>query len=193
MQVFEYDKDLAAQLTDEAGQQELQDIYNSNYSNNASTGEVDTTYNTIVDGGRGFNEFLINYQEVYYNFNETTGQVDTTYGANRRYNPRQNSYFKPIVTLRDVWSLSDRSSLTTTAYASFGTGGGEALLSTSGHRGATTTPWTSKGFGMLTNCLNSRLTVSTSMKTEKGRAQTSFEFHTMITVGLAHCQTSSHR
>jgi hypothetical protein len=123
---------LAAQLTDESGQVELEDIYNSNYNTNPSTGEVNTTYNTIVDGGRGFNEFLVNYQEVYYNFNETTGQVDTTYGANRRYNPRQNAYFKPIVTLRDVWSLSDRSSLTTTAYASFGSGGGEALLSTSG-------------------------------------------------------------
>jgi outer membrane cobalamin receptor len=132
MQVFEYDQDLAAQLTDESGQAELEDIYNSNYNTNPSTGEVDTTYNTIVGGGRGFNEFLVNYQEVYYNFNETTGQVDTTYGATRRYNPRQNFYFKPIVTLRDVWSLSDRSSLTTTAYASFGSGGGEALLSTSG-------------------------------------------------------------
>ena len=122
MQVFEYDTDLAAQLTDDAGREELEGIYSSAGSN------------TVINGGRGFNEFLVNYQEVYYNFNETTGQVDTTYGDTRRYNPRQNVYFKPIVTVRDVWSLSERSSLTTTAYASFGSGGGEALLSTPGSR-----------------------------------------------------------
>ena len=69
----------------------------------------------IVNRGRGFNEHIVNYQEVYYDFNAETGQIDTTYGAARsndpndgmrRYNSRQNFYFKPIVTVRDVWSIS---------------------------------------------------------------------------------------
>ena len=122
MQVYEYDQALAQELTDDAGKAELQ-------------GVVDGLSETaILNSGRGFNEFMVNYEEVYYNFNEETGQVDTTYGAVRRYNPRQNQYFKPIVTVRDVWSLSDKSTLTTTAYASFGSGGGEALASTPGTR-----------------------------------------------------------
>ena len=122
MQVYEYDQALAQQLTDEAGQAELQ-------------GVVDGLSETaILNSGRGFNEFMVNYEEVFYNYNEETGQVDTTYGAVRRYNPRQNQYFKPIVTVRDVWSLSEKSTLTTTAYASFGSGGGEALASTPGTR-----------------------------------------------------------
>ena len=92
-------------------------------------------------GGGGFNKNIVNYQEVYYDFNEETRQIDTTYGDNRsvnpgdgmrRFNSRQNFYFKPIVTVRDVWSISNRSTLTTTAYASFGRGGGEGLNTTSG-------------------------------------------------------------
>ena len=122
MQVYEYDTNLAESMTDVDGQAELQEVI---------SGLSETS---IVSRGREFNEFMVNYQEVYYNFNEETGQVDTTYGDIRRYNSRQNFYFKPIVTVRDVWSLSDRSSLTTTAYASFGTGGGEALASTPGTR-----------------------------------------------------------
>ncbi|MDA0728113.1 MAG: TonB-dependent receptor [Bacteroidetes bacterium] len=122
MQVFEYDTNLAQQLTDEAGQEELAEVLSG------------LTETSIVSRGREFNEFMVNYQEVYYNYNEETGQIDTTYGDVRRYNSRQNFYFKPIVTVRDVWSLSDRSTLTTTAYASFGTGGGEALSSTPGDR-----------------------------------------------------------
>ena len=118
MQVFEYDVDLANALTDEEGQTELQDVL-ANLGSNANVSE-----------GRDFNEFIVNYDEVYYDWNEETGQVDTTYGKVRRYNSRQNFYFKPIVTVRDVWSLSEKSSLTTTAYASFGSGGGEALAGT---------------------------------------------------------------
>ena len=122
MQVYEFDSNLAEQLTDAAGQQELQNVL-------SGLGE-----NAIVSRGRDFNEFIVNYDEVYYNYNEATGQVDTTFGANRRYNSRQNYYFKPIFTIRDVWSISDKSTLTTTAYASFGKGGGEALNSTPGSR-----------------------------------------------------------
>ena len=39
---------------------------------------------------------MVNYQEVFYNYNDETGQVDTTYGDIRRYNSRQNFYFKPL-------------------------------------------------------------------------------------------------
>ncbi len=129
MQVFEYDTTLAQSLTDEQGLADLRDIIDNS----------DTT--DIVNRGRGFNENIVNYQEVYYAYNEETGQIEATYGEERsnnpedgmrRFNSRQNFYFKPIVTVRDVWSISDRSTLTTTAYASFGRGGGEGLNTTSG-------------------------------------------------------------
>ena len=129
MQVFEYDTTLAQSLTDQQGLADLRDIIDNS----------DTT--DIVNRGRGFNENIVNYQEVYYAYNEETGQIEATYGEERsnnpedgirRFNSRQNSYFKPIVTVRDVWSISDRSTLTTTAYASFGRGGGEGLNTTSG-------------------------------------------------------------
>ena len=122
MQVHEFDADLAQELTTTEGQEELQGILD---------GAEETD---LVSMGRGFNEFMVNYDEVYYNYNESTGQIDTTYGASRRYNSRQNYYFKPIFTVRDVWAMTEKSTLTTTAYASFGTGGGEALASTPGTR-----------------------------------------------------------
>jgi outer membrane cobalamin receptor len=122
MQVHEFDADLAQELTPEEGQDELQGILD------------DAEETDLVSMGRGFNEFMVNYDEVYYNYNETTGLIDTTYGESRRYNSRQNYYFKPIFTVRDVWAMTDKSTLTTTAYASFGTGGGEALASTPGTR-----------------------------------------------------------
>ena len=129
MQVFEYDTAYAQSLTNDAGLESLNGIIDGF--------RADST--AIVNRGRGFNEHIVNYQEVYYDFNAETGQIDTTYGAARsndpndgmrRYNSRQNFYFKPIVTVRDVWSISDRSTLTTTAYASFGRGGGESLRDT---------------------------------------------------------------
>ena len=122
MQVHEFDADLARELTTTEGQGELQDILDG------------ADEDDLVSRGRDFNEFIVNYQEVYYDYNEETGQVDTTYGRTRWYNSRQNFYFSPSFTVRDVWALSDKSSLTTTAYASFGTGGGEALASTPGTR-----------------------------------------------------------
>lgn len=122
MQVHEFDADLARELTDDEGRVELEGIL------------ADADEDDLVSRGRDFNEFIVNYQEVYYDYNEETGMVDTTYGRTRRYNSRQNFYFKPIFTVRDVWALGDKSSLTTTAYASFGTGGGEALASTPGTR-----------------------------------------------------------
>ncbi|MBM71313.1 MAG: hypothetical protein CL847_00820 [Crocinitomicaceae bacterium] len=125
MQVYEYDTNLAQHLIGEEGEE-------ANFQYQEMLDGLSET--AIVNRGRSFNEFIVNYQEVYYNFNEQTGQVDTTYGDIRRYNPRQNQYFKPIVTIRDVWSLSEKSTLTTTAYASFGSGGGEALSSTPGGR-----------------------------------------------------------
>ncbi|MDB4563959.1 carboxypeptidase-like regulatory domain-containing protein [Flavobacteriales bacterium] len=122
MQVHEFDANLAQELTTSEGQDELQGILDG------------ADENDLVSMGRGFNEFMVNYDEVYYNYNEATGQIDTTFGASRRYNSRQNYYFKPIFTVRDVWAMTEKSTLTTTAYASFGTGGGEALASTPGTR-----------------------------------------------------------
>ena len=121
MQLHELDLPAAWSSSDWEGRLELVDV-------------IQGLDSSQYDRGRGFNEFVVNYQETFYTYNEATGQVDTTYGAVRRYNPRQNQYFKPIVTVRDVWSLSDKATLTTTAYASFGTGGGEALLSTPSDR-----------------------------------------------------------
>lgn len=126
MQVHEYDTLLASQIADPDAQEGLSEFL-SGYD-----ASVDTS--AIVSRGRTFNEFISNYQEVYYNYNEETGQVDTTFGEKRRFSPRQNRYFKPIFTVRDVWSISDRATLTTTAYASFGSGGGEALNSTPSSR-----------------------------------------------------------
>lgn len=122
MQVYEWDMGMAWDLASDEERLELQEIQD-NLGDNA-----------IFSRGRQFNEFLMSYNEVYYDLNEETQQRDTTYGASRRYNPRQNQYFKPIVTARDVWSISDKSTLTTTAYASFGSGGGEALNSVPGTR-----------------------------------------------------------
>ena len=125
MQVYEYDTNLAEELINSEG-----DLSSSEYQDMLN-GLSETA---ILNRGLNFNEFIVNYQEVYYTFNEESGELDKSFGEFRRYNPRQNQYFKPIVTIRDVWSLSDRSSLTTTAYASFGRGGGEALNSTPGIR-----------------------------------------------------------
>lgn len=122
MQVYEWDMGMAWDLASDEERLELQEIQD-NLGDNA-----------IFSRGRQFNEFLMSYNEVYYDLNEETQQRDTTYGASRRYNPRQNQYYKPIVTARDVWSISDKSTLTTTAYASFGSGGGEALNSVPGTR-----------------------------------------------------------
>ena len=94
---------------------------------------------------------MVNYQEVFYNYNDETGQVDTTYGDIRRYNSRQNFYFKPIVTVRDVWSLSPNSTLTTTAYASFEVGEVKHWRARQA-RGLPMGPSTCKEHGILTSC-----------------------------------------
>ena len=78
MQVYEYDTDLAQQLIAEEGQASV-DEYDEVLDGLSET--------SIVNRGRSFNEFMVNYQEVVYNYNEETGQVDTTFGAMRRYNP----------------------------------------------------------------------------------------------------------
>ena len=84
----------------------------------------------IIQRGRQYNEFIINYQETFYDLNDER-EVVVSEGEMRRFNPRQNFYYKPIFTLRDVWSLNDKMNLITTAYASFGSGGGQAVSSTS--------------------------------------------------------------
>ena len=142
MQVHEFDANLAQELTTSEGQDELQGILDG------------ADENDLVSMGRGFNEFMVNYDEVYYNYNEATGQIDTTFGASRRYNSRQNYYFKPIFTVRDVWAMTEKSTLTTTAYASFGTGGGEALASTARYPDWPTARLTCNPHGTATSCLS---------------------------------------
>ena len=184
MQVCEYDTDFASQLIYEEGQASV-DEYNEVVDGLSET--------SIVNRGRSFNEFMVNFWEVFYNYNEETGQVDTTFGDMRRYNPRQNQYFKPIVTVRDVWSLSDKSTLTTTAYASFGSGGGEGIGQHPRQLASTTARWTCKARGMRTSCLNLGPTDSTWMKTASAKAPTSFALPTTTTVGLGPCPISTRR
>ena len=86
MQVYEYDLNLAEQLvdpeSDPAGQDELEQVVEG------------LSPTSILSRGREFNEFMVNYQEVFYNYNDETGQVDTTYGDIRRYNSRQKFLFQ---------------------------------------------------------------------------------------------------
>ena len=181
MQVYEYDTELAQQLIDDEGDAstiEYQDML----------GDLPPT--AIVNRGRTFNEFMVNYQEVFYNYNEETGQVDTTYGETRRYNPRQNQYFKPIVTVRDVWSLSDKSTLTTTAYASFGSGGGKPWPARRVYVWRMG-PWTCRTPGISTNCLSLAPTVSMWMRMANAKVPISFVLRTTTIGGLGHCPIST--
>ena len=61
MQVHEFDSDLAMELTTPEGQVQLQGILD------------DADEDDLVSRGRDFNEFIVNYQEVYYDYNEETG------------------------------------------------------------------------------------------------------------------------
>ncbi len=83
---------------------------------------IDTT--GAVERGRRYNEFaaeLDRYTKSSYN--DTIPSVD---GASI-LNTRQNYYHKPQITLRDIWDINDKWYLATTAYASFGSGGGTGV------------------------------------------------------------------
>ena len=89
------------------------------------------------DFGFDFNPFVMNYSDNEYVAGDSLGIhpeygpsyaiADTISGEPLARTSRLNFYHKPIVTLRDFFRISDRVSLVTTAYASFGTGGGMRL------------------------------------------------------------------
>ena len=89
------------------------------------------------DFGFDFNPFVMNYLDNQYTAgafvadHPTLGAMfdlaDTIPGQVVSRTSRVNFYHKPIVTLRDFFRINDRTSLVTTAYASFGTGGGMRL------------------------------------------------------------------
>lgn len=89
------------------------------------------------DFGFDFNPFVMNYVDNEYAAGEFEGDhptlgplyelADTMPGQQVSRTSRVNFYHKPIVTLRDFFRINDRTSLVTTAYASFGTGGGMRL------------------------------------------------------------------
>lgn len=87
--------------------------------------------------GVDFNPFVMNYVDNQYTAGDFAGNHptlgplfaigDTIPGQNVSRTSRLNFYHKPIVTLRDFFRINDRTSLVTTAYGSFGTGGGVRL------------------------------------------------------------------
>lgn len=88
--------------------------------------------------GYDFNPFVVNYVdnqyapgEFLFEDEESGDQYfylgETSVGQPRSRTTRVNFYHKPIVTVRDFFRLNDRTSLVTTAYASFGSGGGQRL------------------------------------------------------------------
>ena len=79
--------------------------------------------------------FMVNYDEVYYNYNEATG-LDGHHlrGVAAVQLPAELLLQADLHREGRVGDERTRATLTTTAYASFGTGGGEAMASTPGSR-----------------------------------------------------------
>lgn len=71
-------------------------------------------------GQRNFREKLITYDSTYsLKYNSDWGYRD-----GKVYNIRENFYHKPQVSLNHYWSINDKLTLSTSAYVSFGRGGG---------------------------------------------------------------------
>jgi outer membrane cobalamin receptor len=71
-------------------------------------------------GQRTFRESLITYDSVYnLRYNSDWGYRD-----GEVYNIRKNFYHKPQIALNHYWGMSDKVTLATSAYVSFGRGGG---------------------------------------------------------------------
>jgi hypothetical protein len=73
----------------------------------------------IYEGGVNYNPDLGYLSRYEYNNGERTN-VDIA----RPFNARQNFYFKPQMSLKDVWNINSHSFLSTVAYVSVGNGGG---------------------------------------------------------------------
>lgn len=86
-----------------------------------------TTYNLnsanpnapIFEGGVNYNPDL-GYLSRYEFTNGEKVNVDIA----RPFNARQNFYFKPQMSMKDIWSINSHSFLSTVAYLSIGNGGG---------------------------------------------------------------------
>ncbi len=73
----------------------------------------------IFEGGVNYNPDL-GYLSRYTYSNGVKSDVDIS----RPFNARQNFYFKPQMSLKDVWTINPHSFLSTVAYFSMGSGGG---------------------------------------------------------------------
>ncbi len=82
-------------------------------------------------GQRTFRESLITYDSI----RSLTYNSDWGYKAGEVYNVRKNFYHKPQIALNHYWSISDNVTLATSAYASFGRGGGTGDRGSIGGRG----------------------------------------------------------
>lgn len=81
-----------------------------------------TAFGAVQEHGqRTFRESLSVYNDTLRSlrYNSDWGMLD-----GKEYNVRKNFYHKPQIALNHYWSMSDKVTLATSAYASFGRGGG---------------------------------------------------------------------
>ena len=98
---------------------------------------LDNPTTVAANFGYDFNPFVINYLDNDYVAGDFVAEHpergplytlnDTIAGEPVSRNSRVNFYHKPIVTIRDFFRLNDNTNIVTTAYASFGNGGGMRL------------------------------------------------------------------
>ncbi len=70
-------------------------------------------------GQRSYQEKASTYEEKGYKFNSDWGTLN-----GETYNLRKNFYHKPQIALNHYWTFSEKTSLSTSLYTSFGRGGG---------------------------------------------------------------------
>ncbi len=66
----------------------------------------------------------IRYNPHWGDLKRTRGEVDTAGVASERVSERYNYFHKPVFSLKDFWTISDRMYWSNILYASFGNGGG---------------------------------------------------------------------
>jgi iron complex outermembrane receptor protein len=110
-------------------------VYNRDYAREIGfdAGALDS----VPEYGMTYNEHWGTYED--YEFigigteHPITGELSfdhwriTRHGSKITLNERSNFFHKPMFSLRDFWTISNRSVLVTTVYASFGRGGGTGL------------------------------------------------------------------